>query len=135
MVEPAKIPNHMHDLVAKVLAFSSSQLARHAVFYPFAAVCEKGKFDCVMTDHAPSVTDASDMIEILQWRLIDIAYAKPLQTALAYSAILAEKNQIPCDAVAIELSDEKDSNYFLVFPYTVTNGEVIFAEPLTETSN
>jgi len=135
MVQPTQIPKHMQSLVSRVLAFSASQLIRYPVFYPFAAVCEKGKFDCVMTDHHPAATEASEMIELLQWRLIDIAYAKPLQTALAYTATLPSGHNNQFDAVAIELSDEQDTNYFLVFTYKYENNRVVFSEPLTESSN
>ena len=135
MVEPAIIPEKLRAFVERALHFASSQLALHDVFYPYAAVCDRGEFRCVMTDHHPNATQPSEMIEMLQWRLIDIAQERPVQTALVYAATLANDDKSMQNAVAIELTDEIDNSYFYVFAYRKSDGQILFSRPLTENSN
>lgn len=132
-MKPIQIPKNLASTVERAVAFAASQLELFPVFYPFAAVKDKSGFKCVTTDHLPNTHAPIDMIEVLQWRLIDIAMERPVQTILAYAGKLkngADKKVV--DGVAMEVTDEANNNFYFFIPYIKRHGKLAFYQPLTE---
>ena len=131
MIEPVSIPITLRPILRKSFALASCMLKIRPVFYPFAAIKEGEEYRCVFSEHEHFATDPSELIEILQWKLIDRVIDKPTQSLLAYAADVKVTTEEWTSAIAVDISDENGKEYFYTFSYHLVNGKVCFKGPLS----
>lgn len=130
MSHSTEIPHSLHPIIRKTLNFAATMLKVRPVFYPFAAIQEGDNFRCVFSDHVGNDTNPSDLIDVLQWKLIDRVIDKPVQSVLAYAADVKTHSEQWKDAIAVDVTDEDGKEYFYAFAYQIASDGIAFRGPL-----
>jgi hypothetical protein len=106
-------------------------LSINSMFYPFAAVKKGRIIQCVFSDNELDSNAPTELIEILQWKLIDQSIDTSMQSLLAYSADVHTSDRGWRSAIAVDICDEDGQEHFLTFSYQKQDGKVRFYGPLT----
>lgn len=131
MINSTEVPQSIYPLLAKAFTLASTMLSVNSMFYPFAAI-KKGKvLRCVFCDNETESTASADMIEMLQWKLIDQSIDTPVQSLLAYAANVHTLDKGWKNAIAVDICDADGQEYFFTFSYHKQNGNVRFHGPLS----
>lgn len=130
MINSTVIPHSIRPLLAKSFAVASSMLSINSMFYPFAAVKKGRNIQCVFSDNELDSNAPSELIEILQWKLIDQSIDTSMQSLLAYAADVYTSDKSWRSAIAVDICDEDGQEYFLTFSYQKIKGKVKFNGPL-----
>ena len=130
MKQYTELPEQLRPLVRRTLMFVATMLRVRDVFYPFAAIREGDNFRCIFSDHESDATAPGELIEVLQWKLIDRVIDKPVQSVLAYAATVETSPGEWRDAVAVDVTDQYGNEFNYAFAYSVTSHGISFTGPL-----
>ncbi|MCG7645550.1 hypothetical protein MHM87_08085 [Alteromonas sp. Cnat3-28] len=83
---PVTLPTPLNVLVSKSLSLCELMLPVCDVFYPFAAIYENGRVGCIFNDETQGKKRESQLIEQLQWRIIDTTTDTNSYSVLVYAA-------------------------------------------------
>lgn len=120
-------------LIDRSLTLCKTLLSLQSNFYPFAAICENGKIDCLFGDDL-GVENPSELkvLEQLQWRIIDNVTNNKAYAALVYPAEIELNDSDSQDAIVITLSEPNKQERSVVYPFYRANQRLIISPPLVE---
>ncbi|GMM67726.1 MAG: hypothetical protein VXZ36_15735 [Pseudomonadota bacterium] len=127
--KPVTLPTPLNELVSKALQLCELMLPISDVFYPFAAVHENGRVGCIFSDETTSKKSESQLIEQLQWRIIDTTTDTSSFSVLVYAATVNTQNSKTLDAIAIAMTTPSNEERLLLYPYYRVDGKVVISPP------
>ncbi|MEW9797159.1 hypothetical protein [Alteromonas sp. CYL-A6] len=124
------LPQPVQTLITRALTLCKSLLAHSSHFYPFAAVYEEGKVGCLFTDDPSDEASPAQLIEKLQWRIIDTTTDSNSYSTLVYAATVYTQGDRQLDAIAVNVTAPDGSETRLIYPYFRVADTVMIAEPM-----
>ena len=135
MIEgPVTLPTPLTILVSRALNLCELILLNNQAFYPFAAICENGKVGCLFTDENEERTNESQLIEQLQWRIIDTTTDSNSYSILVYAATVQTRKNKSMDAIAINTASPNDEEGLLLYPYYRVGEKIVISPPISTKS-
>ena len=120
-------------LIDRSLTLCKSLLRMENSFYPFAAIYENGRIGCLFSeDFGVENPGEMQILEHLQWRIIDNITDNDAYATLVYAAQIEINEQEAQDAIVITLCEPTRPERSVVYPYYRQNQRVILAPPLVE---
>jgi hypothetical protein len=127
---PVTLPTPLKELVSKSLSICKIMLLNSDVFYPFAAINQDGKNGCIFADETTESKRESQLIEQLQWRIIDTTTDTNSYSVLVYAATINTQNSKNLDAIAVVTSSPDQEERLLLYPYYKVDGSVVVSPPI-----
>ncbi|GFD71985.1 hypothetical protein ACI7YQ_14925 [Alteromonas marina] len=127
---PVSLPTPLSILVSKSLQLCEYMLPVCDVFYPFAAIYEKGRIGCIFNDEDRGKKRESQLIEQLQWRIIDTTTDTDSYSVLVYAATVNTQNSKTLDAIAIATATPDHEERLILYPYYKVDGKVVISPPI-----
>jgi hypothetical protein len=100
------------------------------VFYPFAAIYDNGRIGCVFSDESNTRKRESQLIEQLQWRIIDATTDSNSYSVLVYAATVNTQDSKTLDAIAVATATPNHEERLLLYPYYKVDGKVVISPPI-----
>lgn len=126
-------PKPIQSLIQRALALAQISLKFSDRLYPFAAIFEAGQIGCLFTDETHQHShNNQQMIEHLQWRIIDNTADSYAYSLLAYHAEVEVSSGKKVDAIAVTITGPERKEEMLVYPYYRLDGQVVLSPPITE---
>lgn len=127
---PVTLPKPINELVARALALCEHMLPVCDVFYPFAAIYDNGRIGCVFSDESNTRKRESQLIEQLQWRIIDATTDSNSYSVLVYAATVNTQDSKTLDAIAVATATPNHEERLLLYPYYKVDGKVVISPPI-----
>ena len=99
-----------------------------------AAIYENGKVGCLFTDENEERTNESQLIEQLQWRIIDTTTDSNSYSILVYAATVQTRKNKSMDAIAINTASPNDEEGLLLYPYYRVGEKIVISPPISTKS-
>ena len=120
-------------LIDRALVLCKVLLRMENSFYPFAAIYENGRIGCLFSDdHGAENPGEMQLLEHLQWRIIDNITDNDAYATLVYAAQIEINDKQAQDAIVITLCEPNKPERSVVYPYYRSNQRIILAPPLIE---
>ena len=120
-------------LIDRALVLCKVLLRMENSFYPFAAIYENGRIGCLFSDdHGVANPGEMQLLEHLQWRIIDNITDNDAYATLVYAAQIEINDKQAQDAIVITLCEPNKPERSVVYPYYRSNQRIILAPPLIE---
>lgn len=120
-------------LIDRSLVLCKVLLAMENSFYPFAAIYENGRVGCLFADdYGIDNPGEMQLLEHLQWRIIDNITDNDAYATLVYAAQIEINDKQAQDAIVITLCEPNKPERSVVYPYYRSNQRIILAPPLIE---
>ena len=100
------------------------------VFYPFAAIYENGRIGCIFADESGIKKRESQLIEQLQWRIIDTTTDTNSYSVLVYAAAVNTQDSKTVDAIAIATATPNHEERLILYPYYKVDNKVVISPPI-----
>ena len=100
------------------------------IFYPFAAIYENGRVGCIFSDETKGKKRESQLIEQLQWRIIDTTTDTNCYSVLVYAATVNTQDSKTLNAIAVATSSPNHEENLLLYPYYKVDGKVVISPPI-----
>ncbi len=127
------LPNPLKLMIKRALVLTESMLNHTHKIYPFAAIYEAGRVGCLFGyEDIQQPMSNSDIIERLQWRIIDNTVDNEAYSILVYAAHIRLESGEEKDAIAITCRDPEQVEQMVVYPYTRMGEKVLIADPMIE---
>lgn len=123
------LPQPVNLLVCRALALCETMLSHSSHLYPFAAIYEQGRIGCLFTDEEDEDEEQAQLIEKLQWRIIDTTTDAESYSLLAFAATVVTPYDGHLDVVAITVTTPQGNERQLLCPYRWVDNRVVFSEP------
>ncbi len=127
---PITLPKPLSELVARALNLCEHMLPLCDVFYPFAAIYEHGRVGCVFSEDTGDAKGESQLIEQLQWRIIDTTTGSKSYSVLVYAATVNTQDSNTLDAIAVATATPDHEERLLLYPYYKVEGKVVISPPI-----
>lgn len=127
---PVTLPKPINELVARALELCKHMLPVCDVFYPFAAIYDNGRIGCVFSDESNTRKRESQLIEQLQWRIIDATTDSNSYSVLVYAATVNTQDSKTLDAIAVATATPNHEERLLLYPYYKVDGNVVISPPI-----
>ena len=127
---PVTLPKPLNELVSRALHLCEHMLPVCDVFYPFAAIYEHGRVGCVFSEESNGTKRESQLIEQLQWRIIDATTDSNCYSVLVYVATVNTQDSNTLDAIAIATATPNHEERLLLYPYYKVDGKVVISPPI-----
>lgn len=127
---PVTLPTPLNVLVSRALSLCEHILPYCDTFYPFAAIHEKGKVGCLFSHDTKNYFSADELIEQLQWRIIDTTTESHSYSILVYAATAKTQKHTTIDAIAISTGSPDDNELLLLYPYYRVGDKIVVAPPI-----
>jgi hypothetical protein len=127
---PITLPKPLSELVARALNLCEHMLPLCDVFYPFAAIYEHGRVGCVFSEDTGDAKGESQLIEQLQWRIIDTTTGSKSYSVLVYAATVNTQDSNTLDAIAVAMATPDHEERLLLYPYYKVEGKVVISPPI-----
>lgn len=127
---PVTLPKPINELVARALELCKHMLPVCDVFYPFAAIYDNGRIGCVFSDESNTRKRESQLIEQLQWRIIDATTDSNSYSVLVYAATVNTQDSKTLDAIAVATATPNHEERLLLYPYYKVDGKVVISPPI-----
>lgn len=127
---PITLPKPLSELVARALNLCEHMLPLCDVFYPFAAIYEHGRVGCVFSEDTGDAEGESQLIEQLQWRIIDTTTGSKSYSVLVYAATVNTHDSNTLDAIAVATATPDHEERLLLYPYYKVEGKVVISPPI-----
>lgn len=127
---PVTLPTPLATLVSKALQLCELTLLNNNVFYPFAAVYENGDIGCLFAEEMEQRSTETQLIEQLQWRIIDATTHSTSYSILVYAASVQTEKNRPMDAIAVNTSTPNGDELLLLYPYYRVGGKIVVSPPI-----
>ncbi|MDO6568383.1 hypothetical protein Q4561_15020 [Alteromonas sp. 1_MG-2023] len=124
------LPPPLCILVSRALELCELVLSTSPVFYPFAAIYEDGKVDCLFSEETHYRIDEGQLIECLQWRIIDTTTDSDSYSILVYAATVETQKHTRLDAIAINTACPNDEEQLLLYPYYRVGEKIVVSPPI-----
>ncbi len=120
-------------LIDRSLVLCKVLLGMENSFYPFAAIYENGRVGCLFADdYGIDNPGEMQLLEHLQWRVIDNITDNDAYATLVYAAQIEINDKQAQDAIVITLCEPNKPERSVVYPYYRSNQRIILAPPLIE---
>ncbi|MCQ8848352.1 hypothetical protein ALT761_03241 [Alteromonas sp. 76-1] len=126
----SSLPPPLNILVSRALKLCELVLSTNSVFYPFAAIYEDGKVGCLFSEETNYRIDESQLIECLQWRIIDTTTDSESYSILVYAAMVETQKHTRLDAIAISAACPNDEEQLLLYPYYRVGDKIVVSPPI-----
>ena len=127
---PVTLPTPLNILVSKSLNLCAMMLPVCDIFYPFAAIYENGRVGCIFSDETKGKKRESQLIEQLQWRIIDTTTDTNCYSVLVYAATVNTQDSKTLNAIAVATSSPNHEENLLLYPYYKVDGKVVISPPI-----
>ncbi len=127
---PVTLPTPLNILVSKSLNLCEMMLPVCDIFYPFAAIYENGRVGCIFSDETKGKKRESQLIEQLQWRIIDTTTDTNCYSVLVYAATVNTQDSKTLNAIAVATSSPNHEENLLLYPYYKVDGKVVISPPI-----
>lgn len=124
------LPKPLQTLVSRALTLCDVLLPHSRAFYPFAAIYEEGRVGCLFADELSPATDTSQLIEQLQWRIIDTTTDTNSYSVLVYTASIETQEDRKLEAIAINATDPLGEETLLLYPFLRVGEQIIVSPPI-----
>lgn len=124
------LPKPLQILVSRALTLCDVLLPHSQAFYPFAAIYEEGRVGCLFADELSETTDTSQLIEQLQWRIIDTTTDTSSYSVLVYTASIETHDERHMEAIAINATDPLGEETLLLYPFLRVGEQIIVSPPI-----
>ncbi|GGW96970.1 hypothetical protein [Alteromonas halophila] len=124
------LPKPLQLLVSRALTLCDIVLPHSRAFYPFAAIYEEGRIGCLFADEISKTTDTAQLIEQLQWRIIDTTTDTNSYSVLVYTASVETHDDRQIDAIAINTSDPTGQESLLLYPFQRVGEQIVVSPPI-----
>jgi len=127
---PTALPEPVQILVNRAIALCEAILPHCRAVYPFAAIYESGKVGCLFTDEDLHGANERQLIEQLQWRIIDTTTDSDNYSILVYAATVNTDRSEQLDAIAITVTGPDDTETLLLYPYFRVGNKIVVSPPI-----
>lgn len=127
---PTTLPRPVQILVTRALTLCEMLLPHCKAMYPFAAIYEEGKIGCLFTDENLHGASETQLIEQLQWRIIDTTTDTESYSILVYAARVKTEGKRDLDAIAINVTHPNNEETMLLYPYFRVGKRIVVSPPL-----
>ena len=127
---PVTLPTQLNALVSKSLNLCELMLPVCDVFYPFAAIYENGRIGCIFADETGTKKRESQLIEQLQWRVIDTTTDTNSYSVLVYAAAVNTQDSKTVDAIAIATATPNHEERLILYPYYRVDNKIVISPPI-----
>jgi len=127
---PVSLPTPLSILVSRALTLCELVLPHTEAFHPFAAIYENGKVGCLFSHESNDLFSENELIEQLQWRIIDTTTESQSYSILVYAACAKTQKHTTIDAIAISTSTPEDEELLLIYPYYRVGGKIVVSPPI-----
>ncbi|BFT31268.1 hypothetical protein D210916BOD24_24440 [Alteromonas sp. D210916BOD_24] len=127
---PVTLPTPLNILVSKSLKLCELMLPVCDIFYPFAAIYENGRVGCIFSDESTGKKRESQLIEQLQWRIIDTTTDTNCYSVLVYAATVNTQDSKTLNAIAVATACPSHEENLLLYPYYKVDGKVVISPPI-----
>ncbi|MCU7555479.1 hypothetical protein OCL06_12860 [Alteromonas sp. ASW11-19] len=127
---PQSLPGPLQALVHRALELCELMLPHCSAFYPFAALLEDDKVGCLFIDDSEHVENDTDLIEQLQWRIIDTTTDANSYSVLVYAATVKTDKHKQLDAIAITATYPDGRETLLLYPYFRVGNRIVLSPPI-----
>ncbi len=124
------LPKPLKLLVSRALTLCDMLLCHNRAFYPFAAIFEDGRIGCLFADEISASTDTAQLIEQLQWRIIDTTTDTSSYSILVYTASVETPENRHMDAIAINTTNSLGEEALLLYPFLRVGEQIIVSPPI-----
>lgn len=128
---PVTLLTPLQELISKSLKICEVMLPISDVFYPFAAINKDGRTGCVFADETKESKRESQLIEQLQWRIIDATTGSNSYSVLVYAATVNTQDSKNMDAIAVVTSSPDQGEHLLLYPYYRVDGSIVISPPIS----
>lgn len=127
---PTALPAPIQLLVERAITLCEGLLPHCRAVYPFAAIYEQGKVGCLFTDESLHGANERQLIEQLQWRIIDSTTDTKSYSILVYAATVSTDRNEELDAIAITATAPNDQEILLLYPYFRIGNRIVVSPPI-----
>lgn len=127
---PVTLPTPLATLVSRALQLCELSLLNNTVFYPFAAVYDNGDIGCLFAEEMEQSSTETQLIEQLQWRIIDATTHSNSYSILVYAATVQTENSRPMEAIAVNTASPEGEEHLLLYPYYRVGGKIVVSPPI-----
>ncbi|RDV29004.1 hypothetical protein DXV75_00610 [Alteromonas aestuariivivens] len=128
---PQNLSRPLQLLVVRALSLCELILPHTRSVFPFAAIYENGKIGCLFTDERAQGAGKNNLIEQLQWRIIDTTTDTESYSVLVYSATVKTDHNKSLDAIAINAGQPNDEETILLYPYFRVGNRIVVSPPIS----
>lgn len=122
-------------LLNSVLPFAEQMLRKHGEFYPYGgAMRTDGQIISVGGDNGSEHPKSVDIIELLETAFVAAAKKGDYKaTALVTnSSLTLSSTGEKTDAIVVSLDHRDGYSVIVMFPYTITNGQLVMQAPIAQ---
>ncbi len=127
---PDDLPRPLQILVGRSLRLCELILPHTKILYPFAAVYEAGRVGCLFSDESIQIESEKQLIEQLQWRIIDTTTHTDSYSVLVYAVTVQTQTNKRIDAIAINASPPDDEETMLLYPFFRIGHRIVLSPPI-----
>lgn len=127
---PVTLPLPLNKLVTRALNLCELMLPLNDVLYPFAAIFDDGRIGCVFSDESHERKSESQLIEQLQWRVIDATTDRQSYSVIVYAATINTQDRKKINAIAVATSTPDQEERLLLYPYYRVDDKVVISPPI-----
>lgn len=124
------LPTPLNKLVTRALNLCELMLPLNDFLYPFAAIIDDGRIGCVFSDESRERKSESQLIEQLQWRVIDATTDRHSYSVIVYAVTINTQDGKKINGIAVTTSTPDQEERLFLYPYNRVDDKVVISPPI-----